>query len=114
MDLTEQSTLFLALAAGATLKYAALRWVGSNIRKEYVGKVSRVFVYPLKSGRELPGRLDKVSLKKHGIYTSGVGDRYVFHVITLNSFRNLLFTIFTYKSYMLFQPTKSIEAKLAS
>ncbi|XP_045160089.1 mitochondrial amidoxime-reducing component 1-like [Mercenaria mercenaria] len=76
MELPERSSVFLALAAGATLKYAALRWVGGHRRKEFVGKVSKVFVYPLKSGRELPGCLKKVSLKKHGIYTDGVGDRH--------------------------------------
>lgn len=76
MEIPEQTTVFLALATSATLKYAALRWVGGQNRKECVGKVSKVFVYPLKSGRELPGRLENVSLRKHGIYTNGVGDRH--------------------------------------
>ena len=74
MDISQQSSVLLALVAGSTFKYAALRWVGGQ-RKQLVGKVSKLFVYPLKSGRELPGCLKKVSLKSYGIYTNDVGDR---------------------------------------
>lgn len=76
MDISDPASMLLALSIGSGLKYAALRWISQKNRKVQVGKVSKLFVYPLKSGRELPGQLKSVSLTRYGIYTNGVGDRY--------------------------------------
>ena len=73
----ETTQLLVGLAAGTVIKYTALRWIGASKRKEYVGKVSQVYIYPVKSVRELPG-LKQATMTKHGLKFQGVGDRCVF------------------------------------
>ncbi|KAL4238383.1 hypothetical protein ACF0H5_003092 [Mactra antiquata] len=76
MEVSDQASTLLALALSSSVKYAAMRWISGRGQREQVGTVSQVYLYPLKSGRELSEQLNTVKLTKYGFYTNGVGDRH--------------------------------------
>ncbi|KAL4238414.1 hypothetical protein ACF0H5_003122 [Mactra antiquata] len=56
-------------------KLVALSWMSRRKRKCYVGTVSDILVYPLKSGRRLKD-VKHATLNKHGLFVDGIGDRH--------------------------------------
>lgn len=66
--------VLIVLGVGATFKALALSWISSKKRKQYVGKISKIYVYPLKSAKHLPN-VTNASLTKHGLMINGVTDR---------------------------------------
>lgn len=73
----EELNLWCTLAGGAVVKSLALMYITFTHRKKYVGKVSRLFVFPVKSVRELNGgSLPEVTLTKHGVKFGEFGDRH--------------------------------------
>ena len=66
--------VLIALGVGSTFKITALSWIARRKRKEYVGKVSKINVFPLKSARELQN-VTAVAFTKHGLMTQGLTDR---------------------------------------
>ena len=63
-----------ALAAGAVFKYGSLLWLSKAGKvKEYVGRVSQVLIYPVKSVREINVKV--ANLTRHGLKHNGVSDR---------------------------------------
>ena len=76
MDTTLDSSAQVlgALAAGAAFKYASLMWMNrAGKAREYVGRVSKVLIYPLKSVREIETKV--ADLTKHGLKYNGIADR---------------------------------------
>lgn len=73
--MSDSAMLFFTLVASSGLKAALLLWLGDRKRKEYVGIVSELYVYPLKSGRELKN-LKRVVLTKYGFVSRGLSDRH--------------------------------------
>jgi len=74
--LSNEEQILLSLLAGSALKFATFGLLSCIKRREFVGHVSRLFVYPGKSMRELPGEIKAVQLTKYGIFNNKVGDRY--------------------------------------
>ena len=70
----EGAQILGGLAAIALFKTVGLSVLSRSKRKEYVGKVSRVLVYPVKSVRELPD-IKVAKLTKHGVKFGDVADR---------------------------------------
>ncbi|XP_045160180.2 mitochondrial amidoxime-reducing component 1-like [Mercenaria mercenaria] len=79
--------VLIALGVGATFKASALTWIASARQKQYVGKISRINVFPLKSARELQN-VTHVKLTKHGLMIQGLSDRH--WVVTKNGQRQNL------------------------
>ena len=73
MDAETSTQVLCALAAGTVFKYASLMWMKRNKAKEYVGKVSKLLIYPVKSVRELD--VQQADMTKHGLKFNGVADR---------------------------------------
>ena len=73
MDSDTSTQVFYALAAGTLFKYASLMWMKRNKAKEYVGKVSKLLIYPVKSARELD--VKQADMTRHGLKFNGVADR---------------------------------------
>ncbi|XP_060601564.1 mitochondrial amidoxime-reducing component 1-like [Ruditapes philippinarum] len=76
--------VLIALGIGTTFKVSALSWIAYKRQKVYVGQVSRINVFPLKSARELQN-ITNVTLTKHGLMTKGLSDRH--WVVTRNGQR---------------------------
>ena len=74
---TDSVVILSALFGYSAAKYAVLWLMRNTGVKEYVGNVSEIFVYPLKSGKALEG-VTAANITKHGVTANGVGDRYVF------------------------------------
>lgn len=74
----------IALGTGLAFKVSALTWIASKRHKEYVGVVSKIFVYPLKSAKHL-SNITNVMLTKHGLRINGISDRH--WVVTKNGQR---------------------------
>ena len=64
-----------AIISGFIIK-GVLSWYKRKItnKKEYVGKVSQLLIYPLKSSRELPD-VQTAEVTRHGLKIKGVVDR---------------------------------------
>ncbi|KAH3711722.1 mitochondrial amidoxime-reducing component 1-like [Dreissena polymorpha] len=73
--LDENRTVWMLLT-GSIVKHAVLTFLASRKRKQLVGHVSRLHVFPLKSARELPDNITEVRLTDHGIVYNGVADRH--------------------------------------
>lgn len=73
-NLDSTAQVLCALAAGTVFKYASLLWLNKNKGREYVGKVSNILIYPVKSVRELT--VKAAELTRHGLKYNGVADRH--------------------------------------
>ncbi|KAJ8308787.1 hypothetical protein KUTeg_013661 [Tegillarca granosa] len=74
----EDSTLvvFATLAGGAVLKYAAFVYLSrkaQQMKYQFVGKVSELLVYPIKSCRGMT--MESTHCNRLGVWHQGVGDR---------------------------------------
>ena len=78
MDADSSTQVLCALAAGTAFKYASLIWMNRSKGKEYVGKVSKLLIYPVKSVREL--EVKEADMTRHGLKFNGVADRLVNHL----------------------------------
>lgn len=74
MDLESSKQVLGALVAGTVFKYATFVWMNRCKGKQYVGKVSRLFLYPLKAAREL--EVGEAAITRHGLSADGVTDRH--------------------------------------
>lgn len=88
MDQDSSTQVLCALAAGSILKYASLLWMNKGKRKEYVGKISKLLIYPVKSMRGF--EVQEADVTRHGLTYKGVADRYVLSVF----FHDLEYHIF--------------------
>lgn len=75
----EDSTLvvFATLAGGAVLKYAAFVYLSRKAQQmkfQFVGKVSELLVYPIKSCRGMT--MESTHCNRLGVWHQGVGDRH--------------------------------------
>ena len=73
MDVESSKQVLCALVAGSVFKYATSVWMNRNKGQQYVGKVSRLFLYPLKAAREL--EVGEAAITRHGLRGDGVTDR---------------------------------------
>lgn len=76
LDLSSKNTdLLIALVAGATVK-SVVFWLlrNRNDKKKYVGRVSDICIYPIKSAGRLKD-LTSAELTHYGLETNGVKDR---------------------------------------
>ena len=71
MDMESSAQVLCALVAGSVFKYASFGWMSKG--KQYVGKVSKLFLYPLKAAREL--EVNEGVITRHGLRCDGVTDR---------------------------------------
>ncbi|WAR19122.1 MARC1-like protein [Mya arenaria] len=76
MSMPLNNETLVALLVGSVVKFLGLGIISSRKRKELVGHVSRLYVFPLKSARELPGETHEVELTEYGIVYRGAGDRH--------------------------------------
>lgn len=73
--MSEQAIVLSALASGAVFKLAALSWVQQRRREKfvYVGDVSGLWLYPVKSCR--PTAIERAECTETGLRHNGVTDR---------------------------------------
>lgn len=74
IEITDQSRVLVALVAGATVKNAIFWLLRNKHVKRYVGTVSSINVYPVKSARALQD-VSSADLTKLGFVKDGAGDR---------------------------------------
>ncbi|WAR19218.1 MARC1-like protein [Mya arenaria] len=67
--------VFAAVVAGSFLKHVGLRLTRNRNVKEYVGTVSQINVYPLKSAKNLQN-VTTANITTQGLICDGVGDRH--------------------------------------
>lgn len=75
LDLSSKNTeILVALITGATIKTAVFWLLRNRHEKKYVGRVSDICIYPIKSAGRL-GNVTSAELTNFGLATNGVKDR---------------------------------------